>query len=340
MLPFNFRSAVGGGLEPSGLGVPTNVGQLRASGVELWLEERRASRSTRTTIRAFSSSASQFAYNDLNAPAIAAGHLFPVGYVPDLHRDAAYELALAKRPRAHHAVALVRERLSRTATARWRGSSTRQRSKPVHVRTTTTSIPARTTTFLRNPSQPYERGDESVHRRLSGTPEGHDPNTLRSPPQMLVNLHVEGDLTPAAHAHPRRREPVRDPSRDRVSGESVPHRAAGLRGRQPVTTSAPTAQCWPAASATPCHGDSARRAVRARQRRSDQRRRDAIGAVDVRHGRIRPAELSAGADLPAPAAIPVVRLRTDASLAWHEDWFAPSPGNLASSETSQLNERR
>jgi hypothetical protein len=29
-----------------------------------------------------------------------------------------------------------------------------------------------------------------------GTAEGSDPNTLRSPPQTLVNLHVEGDVTP------------------------------------------------------------------------------------------------------------------------------------------------
>jgi hypothetical protein len=90
VLPFNFRSAVASGLEPNGVGVPTNVGNLRASGVDLYLKNGGVSLDSNFG-RAFSSSASQFAYNDLNAPAIAAGHLFPVSYLPDFTSTLSYQ---------------------------------------------------------------------------------------------------------------------------------------------------------------------------------------------------------------------------------------------------------
>jgi hypothetical protein len=89
VLPFNFRSAVASGLEPNGVGVPTNVGNLRASGVDLYLKNGGFSLDS-NFVRAFSSGASQFAYNDLNAPATAAGHLFPVSYLPDFTTTLSY----------------------------------------------------------------------------------------------------------------------------------------------------------------------------------------------------------------------------------------------------------
>ena len=49
--------------------------------------------------------------------------------------------------------------------------------------------------FLRDPSQAFNASTNSYIGNL-GTPEGNDPNTLRSPPQTLFNLQVEGDLAP------------------------------------------------------------------------------------------------------------------------------------------------
>ena len=45
--------------------------------------------------------------------------------------------------------------------------------------------------FLENPAQPYNAQSNPYIGSL-GTPKGDDPNTLRTPPQMLLSLHVEG----------------------------------------------------------------------------------------------------------------------------------------------------
>ncbi|MGB6061238.1 MAG: TonB-dependent receptor, partial [Candidatus Aquilonibacter sp.] len=90
VLPYNFHSSLQAGLVPNGVGVPTNVGNLRAGGAELWLSQAGFTLDT-NYIRAYSSSASQFAYNDLNAPAVAAGVLFPVSYLPNFSANLSYE---------------------------------------------------------------------------------------------------------------------------------------------------------------------------------------------------------------------------------------------------------
>ena len=94
VLPFNFRSAVQSGQSPLGVGVPTNAGELRAHGFEAWIR-RDGFTLDANYVRAYSSSAAQFALNDLNAAAIAAGHLFPVGYVPDFSAILSYEADFA-----------------------------------------------------------------------------------------------------------------------------------------------------------------------------------------------------------------------------------------------------
>jgi len=193
VLPFNFRSAVAGGLSPNGLGVPTNVGQLRVNGLELYLK-RGAFTMNSNLIRAFSSSASQFAFNDLNAPAVAANHLFPVSYQPDFTTELSYEFT--------------------DKTKRWRFTPSLSYStgypygngkmvyefdpvtgKPIQVPNDNYVNPGANYYFLKNPSQPFNAVTNPYIGNL-GTNEGNDPNTLRSTPQILVNLHVEGDLTP------------------------------------------------------------------------------------------------------------------------------------------------
>jgi hypothetical protein len=193
VLPFNFRSAAASGLNPNGVGVPTNAGDLRATGLELYLKNGGFSL-TSNLVRAFSSSASQFAYNDLNAPAIAANHLFPASYVPDFTTDFGYEFT----DRTHRL--RLRPSLS-YATGYPYGNGkmvyifSPTTGKPVQVPNDNYVNPGENYYFLRDPSQPYNAVTNPYIGNL-GTPEGNDPNTLRSIPQITVNVHFEGDITP------------------------------------------------------------------------------------------------------------------------------------------------
>jgi hypothetical protein len=192
VLPFNFQSTVSSGLNPSGIGVPSNVGNLRANGLELYLKNGGFSLDS-NLVRAFSSSASQFAYNDLNAPAIAAGHLFPVSYEPDFTTELSYEFHDPSR------------RLRFTPSLSYSTGYPYGNGKMVYIFNPVTNKPEQVPNdnyvnpganyyFLKNPSEPFNAATNPYIGNL-GTNEGNDPNTLRSMPQMLVNLHVEGDLT-------------------------------------------------------------------------------------------------------------------------------------------------
>ncbi|MBV8149779.1 MAG: TonB-dependent receptor, partial [Candidatus Eremiobacteraeota bacterium] len=88
VLPVNFRANA---QDPNAVGVPTNAGRLQSHGLEFFV--RRAGLEFNAAYgRTFTSSVDQFAYNDLNPAAIAAGHLFPAGYVPDFIATLAYEV--------------------------------------------------------------------------------------------------------------------------------------------------------------------------------------------------------------------------------------------------------
>jgi hypothetical protein len=195
VLPYNFRSALASGLNPNGVGVPTNVGDLRANGFEVFAKNGGLSFDA-NLIRAFSSSASQFAYNDLNAPAIAAGHLFPVSYVPDLTAVLSYEFQTDHR------------RLRITPSLSYETGYPYGNGRDVYIFNPVTLKPQLVPNdnyvnpgynyyFLENPANPYNALTNPYIGNL-GTNEGADPNTLRSMPQLLVNLHVERDVSPRA----------------------------------------------------------------------------------------------------------------------------------------------
>ena len=190
VLPFNFRSAVAAGSFPNGVGIPTNVGELRARGAELWVKSGGFTLDT-NLVRAFSSSASQFAYNNLNAPAIAADHRFPVGYVPDFTATLSYEFSAAgRRLRVTPALSYATGYPYGNGRLAWTFDT---RGRPVQVPNDNFVNPGSNYYFLRDPSVPYDAATNPYIGNL-GTPEGNDPNTLRSPAQTLVNLHAEGDL--------------------------------------------------------------------------------------------------------------------------------------------------
>ncbi|MFY9781741.1 MAG: TonB-dependent receptor [Candidatus Baltobacteraceae bacterium] len=193
VLPFNFRSAVAAGLNPDGVGVPTNVGELRANGLELHLRNGGFALDS-NLVRAFSSSASQFAFNDLNAPAIAANHLFPVGYQPDFTAVLSYEFADAsKRLRFTPSLSYSTGYPYGNGKMVWVFDPAT--GKPIQVPNDNYVNPGANYYFLANPSQPFNAASNPYIGNL-GTNEGNDPNTLRSPPEIFVNVHLEGDITP------------------------------------------------------------------------------------------------------------------------------------------------
>jgi len=195
VLPFNFRSALASGLNPNGVGVPTNVGDLRANGFELSLKNGGFSFDS-NLVRAYSSSASQFAFNDLNAPAIAAGHLFPVSYEPDFTANIAYEIDLL-----HRHLRITPSLSYSTGYPYGNGKKIYifdpVTNKPELVNNDNFENPGFSYYFLKDPSMPFNAVSNPYIGNL-GTPEGNDPNTLRSPSQMLANLHLESDLSPRA----------------------------------------------------------------------------------------------------------------------------------------------
>ncbi len=193
VLPFNFKSAVSSGSDPNGVGVPSNIGDLRSNGLELYV--KRGGFTLQTNLdRTFSSSASQFAYNDLNAPAIAANHLFPASYQPDLTSTLSYEFA----DRTRH----IRVTPSLSYSTGYPYGNGKMvytfdptTGKPVRVLNDNYVNPGANYYFLRDPSEPFNAATNPYIGNL-GTNEGNDPNTLRSTPQLLANLHLEGDVGP------------------------------------------------------------------------------------------------------------------------------------------------
>jgi hypothetical protein len=190
VLPVNFRSVVSAGASPSAIGVPSNAGELRARGLDLWLRRDRVTFSA-SAVRGSSSSASQFAYNGLNAAAIAAGHVFPLGYLPDLTASLAYEIPAGRGVRITPVVAHESGYRYGNGTRVWTFDAA---GKPVAVPNDNHVNPGFNYYFLRDPSAPFDAASNPYIASL-GTPEGGDPNTLRSPPQTLVSLHVEGDVS-------------------------------------------------------------------------------------------------------------------------------------------------
>jgi len=193
VLPFNFRSAIAAGLNPNGIGVPTNVGQLQSHGLELNLQGGGFSFNG-NFIRAFSSSASQFAYNDLNAPAVAAGQLFPVSYEPDFTAELSYQFTTSnKRLRITPSVSYATGYPYGNGKMVWIFDPTT--GKPIQLPNDNYVNPGANYYFLETPSEPFNATTNPYIGNL-GTNEGNDPNTLRSEPQTFVNLHIEGDITP------------------------------------------------------------------------------------------------------------------------------------------------
>jgi hypothetical protein len=142
--------------------------------------------------RTFSSSIYQFAFNDLNAPAILAGHLFPANYIPNFTASASYELDFYDhRVRITPLLSYESGYPYGNGTMVWEIVN----GVPTQVPNDNYVNPGYNYYFLKNPSLPFNAKTNRYIATL-GTSEGADPNTLHAPPQSLASLHTEYDLSP------------------------------------------------------------------------------------------------------------------------------------------------
>jgi len=195
VLPENYRDSANAGENPDAIGVPTNAGQLRSRGLELWASSGGFTLDANYN-RTSSSSVYQFAFNDLNAAAILAGHLFPANYVPNFTATASYEFAFDRRR------ARITPMLSYESGYPY-GNGTMVwaivNGVPTQVPNDNYVNPGYNYYFLKNPALPYNVKTNPYIATL-GTNEGADPNTLHTTPQTLTSLHMEYDLSPRVTA--------------------------------------------------------------------------------------------------------------------------------------------
>lgn len=194
VLPFNFRAT---SQNPNAVGVPTNAGLLQSHGLEIFVK-RAGLALTANYGRTFTSSVDQFAYNDLNPAAIAARHLYPAGYVPDLTATLSYEFDFARR-RVRLTPLLSYESGYPYGNGTMVWILNPGTGAPELVRNDNYVNPGYNYYFLKNPGRPFNAGSNPYIGTL-GTNEGADPNTLRTMPQTLASLHVEADLAPRVTA--------------------------------------------------------------------------------------------------------------------------------------------
>jgi hypothetical protein len=188
-IPPDLHEAVENGVTPSSVGVPGNVGNLRASGFEVYVKNGPLTLNA-NIVRAFSSSGSEFSYNGLNTAALQVGHLFPVSYLPDLGATLAYEFTPVPHLRISPELSFESGYPYGVGEKIW----VHQGSNAVLVNNDNNVNPGANYYFLRNPALPFNASTNPYVATLGG-PEGADPNSLRTPPQTLLNLHVEGDLS-------------------------------------------------------------------------------------------------------------------------------------------------
>jgi hypothetical protein len=191
VLPANFRSVASSSANASAIGVPTNAGELVGHGLEFYVKHGGFTLQT-NYLRAYSSSASQFAYNGLNAAAVAAGHLTPVSYLPDFTTTLSCQVHVGKRIRVTPALSYESGYPYGNGKKAWVFDPVT--GKPEQVNNDNYINPGFNYYFLANPALPYSAATNPYIGTL-GTNEGNDPNTLRTMPQIGATLHIEGDIT-------------------------------------------------------------------------------------------------------------------------------------------------
>jgi len=191
VLPFNFRSVTASGDNASAVGVPTNAGNLLVHGFEVAAATGGFTLSG-TYTHGFSSSASQFGYNALNAPAIAAGHLFPLGYVPDFSGVASYDFHPLKGVTI--APTLSYESGYPYGNGRSVFAFDPNSHAPIRMANDNYINPGFNYYFLADSSRPFDAASNPYVADL-GTRESSDPNSLRSQPQLLASLRIRADFS-------------------------------------------------------------------------------------------------------------------------------------------------
>ncbi len=192
-IPPDLRTAVQNGLTPSSAGIPGNVGNLRANGFEFYAKNGPLTLNG-NLVRAYSSSSSEFSFNGLNTAALLAGHLFPVSYLPNLSTTLSYEFHAGSHLRITPEMTYESGYPYGVGKKIWIINPADNKT-PILVNNDNNVNPGTNYYFLRDPSMPFDAASNPYIANL-GTPEGDDPNSIRTPAQILMNLHVEGDLAP------------------------------------------------------------------------------------------------------------------------------------------------
>ncbi len=213
VIPSSFKAPlVVSGTAGASLGValPENVGLARIRGLELAVEHG-GFNMTATYLNGRSSSASQYGLNDLNAPAAAAGHLFPLSYAPKLQAVASYNVRLGKielGPSVSYESGYPYGNGTKvfaycTAVS---FQCPRADARPTQVLNDNNVDPGFNYYFLRDPAHPYCplpsgcAGGTPFNPFIGnlGTPEGDDPYSLTSAPALLLSLHAAVHLSDRA----------------------------------------------------------------------------------------------------------------------------------------------
>ncbi len=225
VLPFNFRSEVAAGLNPTGVGVPTNVGQLHANGLELYLKN------------------GGFAFDGNLDPRVLVERVTVCVQRPQrsrsrrksplsgqlrtrFHRRAFLRVHGCAQTHTNHALAVLRDRLSlRERQNGLRLQSRDEQADPGSQRQL--RQPGGELLFPCEPVGTVQRADESLHRKYGyerGQRSEHaafDAADLREPSR-------RGNDRAAPHRHTGHREHLGELLADGVSEQSLPHRPAGL----------------------------------------------------------------------------------------------------------------
>ncbi len=190
-IPPDLRQAVQNGVAPSSAGIPGNVGDLRAKGAEFYLNDGPFTFNS-TLVSAYSSSGSEFSYNGLNTAALLVGHLFPVSYLPNFNATISYLVRPNQHVRVLPEVSFESGYPYGVGRKIWIISPIDNKT-PILVNNDNNVDPGSNYYFLQNPALPFNE-ESNPYVATLGTPEGDDPNSLRSPPQTLVNLHIDADV--------------------------------------------------------------------------------------------------------------------------------------------------
>lgn len=192
ILPAGFAvqsSSTSVGASPSAIGLPENLSQYRAHGVDLAIAHGSLSLIA-TYALAQTLDPSQYNLNQINPALLASGQLIPQGFFPTLTAKVQYAW--------HRGGTTVTPNLSYESGYPY-GNGKKvwifgSNGQPIQVNNDNHVNPGYAYYFLQNPALQYD-SDTNPYIADLGTPEGNTPYTLHAPPRTFVGVRVDQKLT-------------------------------------------------------------------------------------------------------------------------------------------------